>query len=82
MRGEIILRSGLYSGAGLILAFLGVGCAACGTALISILLGVFGFSTMLQVFPYQGEEVGYIGLLILLIATYSLSQKVAAPSVC
>lgn len=82
LRGEVILHSGLYHGIGLFLAFLGIGCAACGTALLSVILGFFGFSAMLSVLPYQGEEIGYIGLLFLCIATYSLSQKVSAPNVC
>jgi hypothetical protein len=82
LRGEVILHSGLYSGFGLVVAFLGIGCAACGTAFLSVLLGFFGFSTMLSILPYKGEEIGYIGLLILLIATYSLAKKVAAPNVC
>jgi hypothetical protein len=81
-RGDMIVRSGLYSGFGLILAFLGIGCAACGTAFLSVLFGFFGFSTMLNILPYQGQEIGYIGLLFLCIATYSLSKKVMAPNVC
>lgn len=82
VRGETILKSGLYSGTGLFLAFLGIGCAACGTALLSVLLGFFGFSAMLTMLPYQGQEIGYIGLIILVIATYALAKKVAAPNVC
>ena len=82
LRGEVILRSGLYSGTGLFLAFLGIGCAACGTALLSVILGFFGFSAMLNVLPYQGQEIGYIGLIILVIATYVLAQKVETPNVC
>lgn len=82
IRGDMIIRSGLYSGMGLFVAFLGIGCAACGTALLSVVLGFFGFSTMLNVLPYQGQEIGYIGLIILCIASYSLAQKVAAPAVC
>jgi hypothetical protein len=82
LRGEAILHSGLYSGAGLLLAFLGIGCAACGTAFLSVLLGFFGFSAMLDVLPFEGVEVGYVGLMILLIATYALAKKVAAPLVC
>lgn len=81
-RGEMILHSGLYSGIGLFTAFLGIGCVACGTAFLSVILGFFGFSAMLNFLPYQGEEIGYIGLLILCIATYSLSKKVMAPNVC
>ncbi len=82
IRGDMILKSGLYSGAGLILAFLGIGCAACGTAFLSVLLGFFGFSAMLNLLPYQGQEIGYIGLMILCIATYTLSKKVSSPNVC
>lgn len=82
VRGDLIIQSGLYSGLGLIFAFLGIGCAACGTALLSVVLSFFGFSTMLSVLPYKGEEIGYIGILILCIATYVLAQKVTAPNVC
>lgn len=82
LRGEVILHSGLYSGIGLLFAFFGVGCAACGTALLSVILGFFGFSAMLNVLPYQGQEIGYIGLIILCIATYTLAHKVAVPNVC
>lgn len=82
LRGDVIVGSGLYSGIGLFFAFLGIGCAACGTALLSVILGFFGFTAMLQVLPYQGQEIGYIGLIILCIATYALAQKVSAPNVC
>ncbi len=82
MRGEVIIRSGLYSGLGLVLAFLGVGCVACGTALLSVILSFFGFSTMLNLLPYKGQEIGYIGIIFLSIATYSLAKKVAEPNVC
>lgn len=82
LRGEVILHSGLYSGLGLFIAFLGIGCAACGTAFLSVILGFFGFSAMIHLLPYQGMEIGYIGLIILCIATYTLSQKVSTPNVC
>ena len=82
IRGEVILKSGLYSGIGLVFAFLGIGCAACGTALLSVILGFFGFSTMLALLPYQGAEIGYVGIIFLLIATYVLAKKVSAPNVC
>lgn len=56
--------------------YLRAGGAAYGTALISIILAFFGFSTMLSVFPGESRDVGYIGLLILLMATFALSRKV------
>lgn len=82
LRGEVIIKSGLYSGTGLFFAFLGIGCAACGTAFLSVILGFFGFSAMLNLLPYQGQEIGYIGLIILVMATYVLAQKVETPNVC
>ncbi len=82
VRGRVLLKSGLYSGAGLFFAFLGVGCAACGAAFLTTILSVFGFGALLTVLPYKGEEIGYLGLLILSIATYSLAKKVTAPNVC
>lgn len=81
-RGELIIKSGLYSGLGLFFAFLGVGCAACGTALIGVLLSFLGLSTMIHVLPYQGQEIGYIGIIFLCMATYSLATKVTAPGAC
>lgn len=47
--------------------------------LLSILLGFLGFSAMFDLLPSQGQEIGYIGLFILLIATYTLARKVATP---
>ena len=82
LRGEVLIKSGLYSGTGLFFAFLGIGCAACGTALLSVILGFFGFSAMLNLLPYQGLEIGYIGLIFLCIATYVLAKKVTLPNVC
>ncbi len=81
-RGEVIIRSGLYSGLGLVFTLFGIGCAACGTALISVLLSFLGFSTMLQSLPYQGQEIGYIGIIFLCMATYPLAVRVVAPTTC
>jgi hypothetical protein len=82
VRGGALMESGLYHGVGLVLAFLGIGCAACGTAFLSLILGFFGFSTVLAVFPYKGVEVGYLGLMLLFFATYTLAKKVDTPNVC
>ena len=82
LRGEILVRSGLYSGIGLVIAFLGLGCAACGIAALSVILAFLGLSAMFNLLPYQCLEIGYIGLIFLCIATYSLAHKVMQPAVC
>lgn len=82
LRGGAIVKSGLYSGTGLVFAFLGVHCFACGTALLSVILSFFGLGAVLKILPYHGQEIAFLGLLIISIATYSLAQKVKAPNVC
>ncbi len=76
------MASGFYSGIGLILAFLGIGCASCGTAFLTFLLSFFGGATLLHLLPYGGQEIGYLGVIVLLFATYSLAKKTANPTVC
>ena len=82
LRGEVILKSGVYSGIGLLFAFLGIGCAACGSVFLSTILGFFGAGALVTLLPYHGQEVGYLGVFFLSIATYSLAKKVVAPYVC
>jgi hypothetical protein len=82
LRGEVIVGSGLYSGTGLVFAFFGVHCFACGTALLSVLFSFFGLGAVLKLLPYHGQEIAFLGLLIIFVATYSLAQKVKVPNVC
>jgi hypothetical protein len=82
MRGKMILRSGLYSGVGLVLAILGVGCAACGTVLLATVLSFFGFGGLLTYFPYHGIEVGYAGVVMLSYVVYTLIIRLANPYTC
>ena len=81
-RSGLLIQSGLYSGTGLFFALLGIHCAACGTALLAVFLSFLGLSGMLAALPYQGQEFGYIGIIFLCMATYSLSLKVNAPGTC
>ncbi len=82
IRGEALFHSGLYNGVGLLLAYFGVGCAACGTAFVGVLFSALGLTPFLHMLPFGGEEFGVVGLIILTFATYSLSKKVIAPLVC
>lgn len=63
-------------------AIIRTGGAVSGIALLSAVLGLFGFSAMLLALPREGQEVGYIGIIILLIATYALARKASIQKVC
>ncbi len=59
---------------------IGIGCAACGSLLIPILLGTG--SGILAFLPWQGREFGLIGLIFLAVSTYLLLKKSGDPMVC
>lgn len=82
MRKDILFKSGLYSGFGLVLALFGMGCAACGTILLQLVLSFFGFGGLMSFFPYHGVEVGYVGLVLLIANALFLSNKLGKPLVC
>ena len=81
-RGKVLARDGAYGSIGFVLVTLGVGCLACGTLLVSTLLGFFGYSSLLLYFPYHGIEIGFIGILFLTFLSYSLARRLASPLTC
>lgn len=67
---------------GSISAFLGIGCAACGSVFLSALTSTLGASGLLALLPFHGKEVGYAGLLFLLISSTLLARSISKPPVC
>ena len=67
---------------GLVSGILGVGCASCGSFILTAALGIFGASGALSVLPFGGEEFGFLGVALLLISSYSLMKKIHEPIVC
>jgi hypothetical protein len=80
LQEESIAWKGTYPD--LLRTLMKVGGELSGIAVLSVLLGFLGFSAMLALVPRQGEEIGYAGLIIVLIATCTLARKVAVPNVC
>lgn len=81
-RGKLLAKDGTLGGLGLLLAVLGVGCAACGTLVVSTILGIFGYSTLLMYFPLHGVEIGYFGACMLAVLSYVLAKRLATPYTC
>ncbi len=67
---------------GLVSGILGVGCAACGTFILSAVLGLVGAAGLLTLLPLGGEEFGIVGVLLLAYTTYALVKKIREPNVC
>lgn len=70
------LSGGLFTGT------LGLGCAACGSIILTSLIGTVGGISLLTLLPLRGGELGIIGALLLSYSTYLLAKQVSKPLVC
>lgn len=59
---------------GVIFGTLGAGCAACGSAVVAGVLGLFGAGWLLAVLPLEGLEFALLGLVILVLSTFWLAE--------
>ncbi len=67
---------------GFLLGIIGVGCAACGTALISALIPFIGISSILVLLPFGGVELQLVAILVLAYTIWRLLRDLANPLVC
>lgn len=79
--GSGIRSAGVGIG-GFISGLLGLGCAACGSALVLPILSVLGASGLFALLPLRGEEFGIIGTALLLFSAILLLRRIADPLVC
>ncbi|HQU09423.1 MAG TPA: hypothetical protein PLV25_05630, partial [Opitutales bacterium] len=61
---------------------LGMGCAACGSFLLTSLLSLFGASWLLSYLPLAGGEFGILGVILLAVSLYMTAKKIQNPAVC
>lgn len=61
---------------------LGIGCAACGSFILSTTLSLFGAAGALAILPLRGGEFGILGVVLLLVSLSLISTKIAAPLIC
>lgn len=79
LRKRFVLdRSAGTSIIGTIFGMLGVGCASCGSILVTSLFG----TALIGLLPFKGLEFGVIGVLILIYSIYLSSKKIMNPGVC
>lgn len=68
--------------AGIATSLLGVGCASCGSVVLTSLIGFGSATTMLGILPFRGQEFGFAGIAILLIAINYTIKKINQPFTC
>lgn len=68
--------------AGLVSGIFGIGCAACGSIILTSVLGLFGAGGLILFLPFNGSEFGFIGLFLLGYSIYYLIKRINDPLVC
>jgi len=63
-------------------AVLGIGCAACGSIVLSALLSTFGAGTLIVMLPLHGLEFGLVGIILLLFSNRYLIKRIEDPLIC
>lgn len=67
---------------GMVSAIFGIGCAACGSVILTAVFGLAGTGTLLAWLPLHGLEFGLVGVLLLSISIYHLAKRINDPLVC
>ena len=67
---------------GIIAGIFGLGCAACGSFIITSLIPFFGLGTLFTILPFHGVEFGFIGILLLCISLFLTLREIQNPAVC
>lgn len=76
-------QSGVTAGVfGIISGVAGMGCAACGSLLLTSILSLFGASGILAFLPLAGGEFGILGVILLAISLYLAAKQIQNPTVC
>lgn len=70
------------SGFGLLVGTLGVGCSACGSVILSSLIGISSASALVSVLPLRGVEFGIASIALIGLSTYWIAKKIQAPETC
>lgn len=81
-RRSVVKGSTALSLGGLVSGVFGIGCAACGTFLLTSFLTLFGATGILVFLPFGGEEFGFLGVALLSYSVYMLTKKIAEPMAC
>ncbi len=85
MRARVGVRRFSGSGwqiGGLVSGVLGMGCAACGVAVLAAILQLIGAAWIITYMPLHGAEFALLAIVILSYSLWRLSQRILDPLVC
>ena len=77
--GQIVTATSL---GGLMSGLFGIGCAACGTFVLSPALAFLGAGTLVTALPFGGEEFGALGVGLLTLSLVMSVKRIGQPMLC
>jgi hypothetical protein len=80
--GGVVEQVGALSLSGLISGFFGIGCAVCGSVILTSLLSLVGAAGLLAFLPLGGEEFSWLSLGLLMYALVVLVRRIERGRVC
>lgn len=67
---------------GVLLSFIGIGCSACGSVILTSIFGISSTYWLTSVLPFGGLEFSIMSVVLLLGSLFYLSKKIQSPVVC
>ncbi len=67
---------------GMFLGVFGIGCVACSGLILAPLISFLGLSSIFNLLPMKGMELGYLGTLVILISDFYILKKITDPNIC
>ena len=67
---------------GLMSGMFGIGCASCGTIVLAPILTMLGAGGLVALLPFNGQEFGILGVIILGFSVYVAAKKINQPITC
>jgi len=80
-RSQVMGGSMFSMGGGTLAGMFGIGCASCGSIVLTSILPIFGISAV-GVLPFGGVEFGVLGVGVLAYAAKRTVRHIQAPLVC
>lgn len=80
-KSKIRARSGMGV-VGIVASILGVGCAGCGSMLLTSVLGLTASGAILHLLPFRGVEIWLLGIVILVISIRGTVRGIEQAEAC
>lgn len=75
-------KAGGMSLAGMLAGLIGIGCASCGSVILSTFLGVGATASFTGLLPFGGQEFSILSIVVLVSTLYITRKKLSDPLVC